>query len=254
MDELIKIQGVSKTFEIETGNLSALEAVSFEVLKGEFLCLIGPSGCGKSTLLRIIAGLMEPSEGGIIRTGDLKLAMVFQNFALFPWMNIEQNVGFGLTMQGMPKKEVAERVKAEIARMGLTGFEDKHPKELSGGMRQRVGIARALAVNPDILLMDEPFSALDAFTAEKLRADLLKIWHEKKMTVVMVTHLVDEAVELSDRVVVFSPRPGKVKEVIKVDLPRPRKLRSQAFYHHSDRLKKLVVGSGRLTNRETLLS
>ncbi len=244
MEPLIKIHDVSQVFKVAEGDLPALQNISFEVLNGEFLCLIGPSGCGKSTLLRIIAGLIQPNTGQITQSGNLKLAMIFQNFALFPWMSVEENVAFGLQTQKIAKAKIKKIVKSEIEQMGLAGFEDKHPKELSGGMRQRVGIARALAVDPDILLMDEPFSALDAFTAEKLRADLLSVWRQKKMTAVMVTHQVDEAVELADRVVAFSPRPGKVKKVISIDLARPRNLRSKEFYSHSDELKSLIVGSG----------
>lgn len=244
MKPLIKVQAISKNFMVDDTKLAALESVSFDVPQSEFLCLIGPSGCGKSTLLRIIAGLERATKGSIIRPDNLKLAMIFQNFALFPWLSVKQNVAFGLEMQKISKLEVDKKVKAEIELMGLSSFADKHPKELSGGMRQRVGIARALAIDPDILLMDEPFSALDAFTAEKLRLELLEIWHQRRMTIIMVTHLVDEAIELADRIVVFSPRPGKVKKVSEINLPRPRDLRSQAFYDHSDQLKKLVVGSG----------
>lgn len=227
---ILIVEKISHFFKEETGERTqALRDVSFAVQRGEFLSIIGPSGCGKSTLLKIIAGLI-PSSHGHVRNNSSSLSMVFQNFALFPWLSVIENVEFGLKMSGMEKKNRRAIAMEKIRDAGLAGFENKHPHDLSGGMRQRVGIARALAMSPDLLLMDEPFSSLDELTAEKLRADLMALWLKYKMTVVMVTHLVEEAVELSDKIVILSSRPGSLKKTISVGMVRPRVKRSEEYF------------------------
>lgn len=243
---ILKVEKISKTFEGEDGKIAVLEDIDFSVEKGEFLSIIGPSGCGKSTLLRLIAGLEKPSSGSVYAHGQKiegpnpKISFIFQNFALFPWLNIEDNIAFPLKMVGVSKREIQAKVATVIDEVGLTGFEKAHPKELSGGMKQRVGIARALVVESDIILADEPFSALDAFTAGQLRDDLLKIWQKLGKTIILVTHLVEEAVYLSDSIVVLSKRPGKVEKIIANKLPRPRKTRADGFYRLADELTAIV--------------
>ncbi|MCX6810470.1 MAG: ABC transporter ATP-binding protein [Candidatus Berkelbacteria bacterium] len=237
--QIIQLKNISQNFEIDSKKQIVLKDISFEIKKGEFVCIVGPSGCGKSTLLRIVAKLINPTAGAV-RVNTDKLAMVFQNFALFPWLTVEENIAFGLNMSGAKESEAKKIVREQITAMGLSGVEKKHPKELSGGMKQRVGIARALAINPEILLLDEPFSALDIFTAKKLRAELLSIWKERNLTVLMVSHLVEEAVELADRVIIMSANPGKVKEAKNVGLSRPRSVRSEQFYHLVDEIEKLI--------------
>lgn len=232
---ILKISAISHTF-IENGKrLETLKHVSFEVRAGEFFSIVGPSGGGKSTLLRIIAGLVRPTHGTIL-LNTAKLAMVFQNFAIFPWLTVRENIEFGLKMMNVPKSERMSIALEKLKEVGLTGFDKKYPKELSGGMRQRVGLARALAVNPEVLLMDEPFSSLDAFTAEKLRLDLLEIWRRYKMTIIMVTHSVEEALELSDRIIIMTKRPAVIKQILEVGLARPRDNRSQAFFSFLDQI------------------
>ena len=243
---LIVVSNVYKSFTSDSKRTEALADVSFGVERGEFVCLVGPSGCGKSTLLRLIAGLDKPSKGKIIFDGDKpvpgesKMTMVFQSFALLPWLTIRENVGFGLKMRGANPSQIGKIVPNLISEMGLEGFEHKHPKELSGGMKQRVGLARALALEPEALLMDEPFSALDEFTADVLRKEFLKVWQKRKMTIVMVTHLVTEAAEMADRIVVFTPRPGTIEKIVENQLLRPRNKRSEDFFALSDKLTALV--------------
>lgn len=215
------------------GKTPALRDISFSVDCGEFISIIGPSGCGKSTLLRIIAGFIK-AKSGSIKNSSSAMSMVFQNFALFPWLTVIGNVEFGLKMSGTGENERRKRALEKIKDVGLSGFENNYIHELSGGMRQRVGIARALAVSPDLLLMDEPFSNLDELTAEKLRADLLTLWEKYKMTVIMVTHLIEEAVELSDRVIVLSSRPAAVKKIIPINIGRPRDKRSPEYFKFVD--------------------
>ncbi len=241
---VVELHGISKWFASEHGPVAALSDVDLTIPEKRFVCLVGPSGCGKSTLLRILARLLQPDEGSVTFADKQVLSMVFQDFALFPWLTVEQNIGFGLTMQGASPAARTRLVREHVAEMGLHGFEHQHPQELSGGMKQRVGIARALTMQPDILLMDEPFSSLDAFTAEKLRQAVLQVWQRDQMTVVMVTHLIEEAVELADEIVVFSARPGRVVERVPVDLPRPRNRRSAPFYALVDRLAQFVSTDG----------
>jgi ABC-type nitrate/sulfonate/bicarbonate transport system ATPase subunit len=237
---LLSAKNIDKSFVLEGGKQKVLDDISIDIEAHEFVCLVGPSGCGKSTLLRAFSGLSKPDHGSVTLKKGTKLAFVFQSFGLFPWLTVEQNIGFGLKMEGRDAAYIKEEVRKRVIQMGLDGFETKHPKELSGGMKQRVGIARALAVDPDILLLDEPFSALDVFTAEKLRQDLLDIWKYSKLTIIMVSHLVDETVELADRVIVLSSKPGKIKKEIKIKLSRPRKARSEEFYKYVDELSELV--------------
>ncbi len=239
-EPLIRARQIGKTFKFEKGEIQALRAVNLDIPEGAFTCLIGPSGCGKSSLLRILSGLDQPTQGTVQQTKDFVQTMIFQSFALFPWLNVRENVEFGLKMTGVSQSEREKRAENQLKVLGLSGFESKHPKELSGGMKQRAGIARAFVLEPGLIWMDEPFSALDAFTAETLRSDVLALWKKNKMTVVMVTHLVDEAVELADRVIVFSPRPGTVKKVIDIRLPRPRHKRDKAFYHYVDQIQALI--------------
>ncbi len=238
---LITVHDLKKRYIYDGHKLLILDRVNFTVDKGEFICIIGPSGSGKSTLLRLMAQLDKPNSGAVERKKNLELAMIFQNFALFPWLTVTENIAFGLKMQEAPQTKLRHQVIHYIKEMGLSDFAEKHPRELSGGMRQRVGIARAMAIEPDILFMDEPFSSLDSFTANKLRHEMLNLWHKKHMTVVMVTHLVEEAVEMADRIVVFTPRPGKVKEIIEVPIPRPRNKRSDDFYNLVDKIEQLIV-------------
>ena len=220
----IVVDGVSKSF----GAVPALADVSIRVGAGEFLTLIGPSGCGKTTLLKSIAGLL-PVDAGRIVVGDRAVtrpgrecSVVFQDFALLPWSTAQKNAEFGLLLHGVAAGERAERARRALGQVGLAGFEDAYPAQLSGGMQQRVGLARALAVNPRILLMDEPFASIDEQTRRLFQDDLLRLWSQERKTVVLVTHSMEEAIYLSDRVVVLSPRPGRVHEVIDVSLPRPR--------------------------------
>ncbi len=221
-----------------SSNLLVLDNVDLTLYDNEIVALLGRSGSGKSTLLRIISGLMPPSEGEVCIDGQpVKgpadgLAMVFQSFALFPWLTVQENVELGLEAQGVPEDERRKRALAAIDLIGLDGFETAYPKELSGGMRQRVGLARALVVNPKLLLMDEPFSALDVLTAETLRTDLLDLWSEGRMpihSILLVTHNIEEAVLMSDRILVFSSNPGRVIGEIKVNLPQPRNRVDPAF-------------------------
>jgi NitT/TauT family transport system ATP-binding protein len=228
MSAHIVIDKVSKVFETDGRRMVALENIRLEIPRGQFVCLLGPSGCGKSTLLNAIAGFAPPTEGRIMADGALVTApgpergMVFQEYALFPWMTVEQNVGFGLEIKGMPKAEIAERVAGLLKLLSLEDFAKRYPKDLSGGMRQRVAIARVLALDSPILLMDEPFGALDALTRRNLQDELLRLWAELKKTVIFVTHSIEEAIYLADRIVVMTYRPGTIKRDILVDLPRLR--------------------------------
>jgi NitT/TauT family transport system ATP-binding protein len=228
---MIRVKGLSKTFgTIDNGNqgVLALADIDFEVHDNEFVTVIGPSGCGKTTLLRIIAGLIPYHQGEVsidsqpVTGPGPERAVVFQNFALMPWADVLGNVTFGLEVRGASKSQSEGRAKELIKLVGLEGFERRLPKELSGGMQQRVGLARALAVNPRILLMDEPFGALDEQTRRLLQEQLLQLWERERKTVVFITHSMEEAVMLGDRVMLMTPRPGKVKEMIEVPLKRPR--------------------------------
>jgi NitT/TauT family transport system ATP-binding protein len=229
---LVNVRGLYQTYGQGTGGEHlVLEDVSLTLKENEIVALLGRSGCGKSTLLRIIAGLMPPTSGSV-RIGDepvngpaSEVAMVFQTFALFPWLTVLENVEIGLEAQGVAPEQRHTRALAAIDLIGLDGYESAYPKELSGGMRQRVGLARALVVHPKVLLMDEPFSALDVLTAETLRTDLLDLWCEGRMpicSILMVTHNIEEAVLMSDRILVFSSNPGRIQDAISVDLPQPR--------------------------------
>jgi NitT/TauT family transport system ATP-binding protein len=228
---LVKVDGLRQIYKGGAGELLVLDDVSIALRENEIVSLLGRSGCGKSTLLRIIAGLMPATSGGVTIGGErvsgpaAQVAMVFQTFALFPWLTVLENVEIGLEAQGVAAEQRHKRALAAIDLIGLDGYESAYPKELSGGMRQRVGLARALVVHPKVLLMDEPFSALDVLTAETLRTDLLDLWCEGRMpicSILMVTHNIEEAVLMSDRILVFSSNPGRILAEIKVDLPQPR--------------------------------
>lgn len=226
---MIEVREVSKVFSRNGDSFQALADVSFQVETGEFTSIIGPSGCGKTTLLKMMAGLVKPSSGTIEINGNEVTgsgpdrALVFQNFVLLPWADVLTNVAFGLEARGVGKAERESTSREQLARVGLSGFERHYPHELSGGMQQRVGIARALAVDPDTLLMDEPFGSLDAITRQVMQRDLLRLWQETAhKTTVFVTHSMEEAALLSDHVVVMDTRPGRVARVVEVPFPRPR--------------------------------
>ena len=210
--------------------VTALRNVSFELHRGKFLSIIGPSGCGKTTLLNVVAGLMMPTsgeaycDGGLIQGPSPRRTVIFQEYGLFPWKTVRGNIEFGLRAKGVPDKERAEIVVSLIDMMGLKGFEDKYPHQLSGGMRQRVGIARALAPDPEIVLMDEPFAALDSITRKSLQGEMLRIVRSTDKTFVLITHDIDEAIFLADIVMVMTPRPGTVKEMVSTNLPEVRTL------------------------------
>lgn len=248
---IIQIRGLSKSFKkASTQELLVLENVDFELKEGEIVALLGKSGSGKSTLLRIIAGLIAPSKGEVIYRDHpvhkpvQGIAMVFQSFALMPWLTVLENVELGLEAQGVSKEERRKRAIEAIDIIGLDGFESAFPKELSGGMRQRVGFARALVINPDVLLMDEPFSALDVLTAENLKSDLLELWQEKKTHtngIILVTHNIEEAAMLADRIIIFGSDPGYIRAELKVALPQPRNLDSVECRSLVDQVYKLMT-------------
>lgn len=227
-DVLLEIRQLYTAFVEPEGTLEALEEVSFDVFQGEFVCLIGPSGCGKSTLLRTLAGLLPPSQGEVHLRGvpvsgpNRAVGLVFQQPTLLPWRTVAGNVGLPLELQGQSPEERRRRVTELLDMVGLTGFGGTYPQLLSGGMAQRAAIARALAQDPEVLLLDEPFGSLDALTRERMAVALLELWQHLQRTVVMVTHSAEEATLLADRVVVLSPRPGRIMDIITVSLPRPR--------------------------------
>lgn len=234
---MIEIKNVSKSFpkNDQEDHLSILHDISLEIRDKEFVSLLGPSGCGKSTLLRMLAGLLEPDEGEVlvdrvpVKKPESSRCMVFQDYVLFPWMSVKNNIALGLKVKKKDKDYIRTKVEWAMELVGLKAFENAYPHQLSGGMQQRVSIARALVMNPEILLMDEPFGALDSFTRMKLQDELVDICKRKDFTTVFVTHDCDEAVYLSDKIVVFSGTPAQVKEVISVDLPRPRRRTSPEF-------------------------
>lgn len=240
MPALLTVDDVRLSFHEDRHSIHVLEHVHFTIEQGEFFMLLGPSGSGKSSILRLLAGLLQPTKGTVYRKDNVTMSFIFQGFGLFPWLTVEENVAFGLQMHGMPKHERLVKAHAQIRNLGLTGFEKAYPRELSGGMKQRVGIARALAVDPEIILLDEPFSSLDSFTAQKLREDLLTIWQQKKLTIVMVSHLIDEAVLLADRIAVLTAIPAHIEATFHNTLPRPRHMRSPDFYKLSDAILKKI--------------
>jgi NitT/TauT family transport system ATP-binding protein len=233
--DILTVHGVTKRFTVGDDEVEALAPVDLTIPKGEFVCMIGASGCGKSTLLRIIAGFEEPTTGDVSIDGKPVIGpgsdrgMVFQDYALFPWMTVRQNISFGPRQRHLPREEI-DRTTDEFVRMvGLERFADRYPSQLSGGMKQRVAIARVLANNANILLMDEPFGALDALTREQLQNELLQIWKRTGVTTIFVTHSVEEAVLLADRVLVMSAGPGRIDSDFRIELPRPRDVSSPEF-------------------------
>jgi NitT/TauT family transport system ATP-binding protein len=245
----LSLQGISKHFHARGRSLQALDNISLEVSEGEFVCLLGPSGCGKSTLLNIIAGLEQADEGRLLCDGDAVSApgrdrmMMFQESALFPWLDVLGNVLFSLRLKpGMDAAERRETAEFYLRLVGLERFHHSFVHELSGGMKQRVALARALAPNPRVLLMDEPFAALDALTREQLYGDLQRIWRERRKTIVFVTHNVREAVCLGDRVVLFSPNPGRIRRQFRIGLQRPREISSVEVARHATEIMAALKG------------
>ncbi len=220
----------------------ALKEVSFSVPHGSFVSIIGPSGAGKSTLMRVILGLMPQTSGEVVRNFS-RAAMVFQNYALFPWLSALDNVAFGLRMDGASTHEREHVAREKLKEVGLAHLEKHYPAALSGGQRQRVGLARALAISPDLLIMDEPFSNLDTITSEALKADLLQIWRTYGMTILMVNHLIPDAIELSDQIIIMGAHPGRVEKTIPINLPRPRNTRSAEFFADVDALTEDIRGT-----------
>jgi len=251
MDEvMIEMKNVTKRFLLPQGEVTVLEDISFQAREGEFITMCGPSGAGKSTLLRLVNGLLQPSSGEIFYQNKIQkgmnkeTSMVFQNFGLLPWLTVAQNVELGLEPRIREIQARHDKVHHYISKVGLEGYEEAYPRELSGGMKQRVGLARALAVEPSLLLMDEPFSSLDVLTSINLRNELLDIWSDRDNmvnTMIMVTHNIEEAIELSDRIIVLSNRPGRVAGDIKIDLPRPRRKRDKEFMEYVDRVFSLLA-------------
>ena len=233
-DTILKIEHLKKDFIIKDQTVEVLKDISLDVRRGEFISLIGSSGCGKSTILKLITNLEDPTSGEILIDGEPvkgpseKVSMIFQESRLFPWLTAEENIEFTMSKK-IPVNDRREIVKKHIELVGLNGFEKAVPSQLSGGMQQRVSIARALATNPEILLLDEPFGALDAFTRINMQEETLKIWEKEKTTMIMVTHGIDEAIYLSDRIVVLSAKPGVIKDIVNVTLPRPRDRSSLDF-------------------------
>ncbi len=240
----LTLRNITKHFtDGNTKKFLALKDISFEINAGEFFILLGPSGSGKSTLLRIMSGLEKDYQGELklgqnITSADI--SFVFQQFALMPWLTVYQNIELALDPKKITAGEKKEKIIAELKRLDLEKFADSYPRELSGGMKQRVGIARALVKNPKIIFMDEPFSELDSFTAQELRSEILKIWNETKTTIVMVTHLIEEALELGDRIAILTPLPGKIEKIVPNHLPRPRAKRSADFFEYMDHIYKLI--------------
>ena len=258
---LIRVEHVDKSFASRHGSISIMQNISFEVSDSDFVAIVGPSGCGKSTLLRLIQGLDHPTSGSIyfqdrkVDTVCSQMAMVFQSFALYPWLTVAQNVSFGLEALGWAPERIGAQVERYISVTGLDGFQEAYPRELSGGMRQRVGLARALAVEPAVLLMDEPFSALDPLTAESLREEVLQLWRDPQLppdAVLLVSHNIEEAIQLADRVIVLSRRPGQILAQVEVELPRPRDRKSAAFYDLTDRVYSLITEGGTTAPRGRL--
>ena len=244
----IELRNISLQYESAENSVTALQDVSFGVEAAEFLCVVGQSGCGKTTMLNIVAGFLKPTRGEILISGKtvtgkgLDRGIVFQDFAqLFPWRTAQRNIEFGLEMKGIAKEERTEIALRFLRLVNLEKFAHSYPHELSGGMQQRVAIARALAYNPAVLLMDEPFAALDALTREEMQRFLVDVWRETKKTVVYVTHNVAEAVYLADRVIVFSPHPGTVKAQVKITLPRPRDTLSVEFLEYQKEIVGYIV-------------
>jgi NitT/TauT family transport system ATP-binding protein len=250
-EALIEINHLFKTYPVaDRGDRLVLDDLNFRLVPGEIVAVLGKSGSGKSTFLRIIAGLSEPSQGDVRYRGRAVkgpvrgAGMVFQSFALFPWLTVLGNVELGLEALNVPREERRKRAEAAIDLIGLDGFESAYPKELSGGMRQRVGFARALVINPDVLLLDEPFSALDVLTAETLRGDLVDLWLDRKIptqSILMVSHNIEESVEMADRILIFSSDPGRIRAEIRVPLPRPRDWNSPGFRHIVDQVYTLLT-------------
>jgi NitT/TauT family transport system ATP-binding protein len=254
---MIEIENVSKQFVSRARDrIPALTNVSLSIRRNEFVCLVGPSGCGKSTLLRLVGGLLPVTQGRVVIDGRTvaepraETGIVFQSPTLLPWASVLDNVLFPLKMMKRITRDSPDRARSLLKLVGLEGFEGKYPRELSGGMQMRAGICRALVHDPDILLMDEPFSSLDALTREELTLELMRIWREQPKTVLFVTHSIMESVMLADRVVVLSPRPGRIAEIVPVDVPRPRQFGMEAldeFQRAAGRIRALIFGAGRAT-------
>ena len=234
----LRAEDINMVFTRDGASVPVLEDIRLEIADGEFVALLGPSGCGKSTLLNIIAGFLPPTRGQVwidaeaVRGPDPRRIFVFQERGVFPWLTVEGNIGFGLFR--LPKRERAERIAHYINLVGLCGFEKMYPQELSGGMKQRLEVARALAVNPDMLFLDEPFGALDSITRLIMRRELLRIWEAERKTIVFVTHDIEEAVQLADRVLVMSARPAKIQRIVDIDIPHPRDISSRRYLELRD--------------------
>ena len=250
---ILELRGIQKSFDRGTGKLlRVLEDINLDIRANEVLCLIGPSGCGKSTIMRIFAGLIEPTKGQVRYRGTLQeglnsnIAIVFQGFALYPWMTVEANVENVLKAKGLDPAAIKEKTNQAIRMVGLEGFEEAYPRELSGGMKQRVGMARALSVDPEILFMDEPFSQVDALTAEGLRAEILDIWDDRERnpsSILMVSHDIKEVAYMADRIVVLSANPGRIRTIVENNLPRPRDTRSPEFLRLVDQLHDIITSA-----------
>jgi NitT/TauT family transport system ATP-binding protein len=253
---LIRVSRLDKTYPGRSGQVHALADVSFDVHANEFVSIVGPSGCGKSTLLKIVAGLL-PYSRGEVRIGERAVAnphpdtgLVFQAPVLLPWRTVLQNVLLPIEIARLPQRRFLDRAQSLLELVGLAGFEDRYPFELSGGMQQRAAIVRALVHDPKVLLMDEPFGALDAMTREQMNVETLRIWQASRKTILFVTHSISEAVYLSDRVLVMTPRPGRLAAIIDIDLPRPRDLdviNTDAFGRHASRIRELLNAKGDLS-------
>ena len=249
--EKVAIRDLTKIFEGDHGTVTALDHVSASIREGEFLCLLGPSGCGKTTLLRLLGGLEQPTDGEITIGGNAVVApgperaFVFQEYALFPWKTVLENIEFGLHARGVSEEQRREVSVKLVDVMGLKGFDNAYPHALSGGMQQRVSIARALAVDPEVLLMDEPFGALDAQTRFAMQRELLRVWEIYHKTLVFVTHSIDEAIYLADRILMMSPRPGRIVEALQVEIPRPRSLTGAEFMRLKAHMLEFLATSER---------